>query len=205
MLQGTQEWLDFRRNGIGASDAASVLGISLWKTRYQLWEEKVEGVVSPMNSSMQRGQDLEETARKEFEKITGICVMPSVVIHPQRKWQYASLDGISFDERTIVEIKCPNKTVHEMAQIGEIPEYYMAQLQHQMLVCGLKNAYYFSFDGKKGALVEVDLDEKLSQKIKEEEEKFWNEHVLTKIPPKLNEKDLERIDAMKLWDTFLKT
>lgn len=34
------EWLEARRDGLGASDAAAVLGISPWKTNVQLWEEK---------------------------------------------------------------------------------------------------------------------------------------------------------------------
>ena len=35
----TPEWLEMRRTGIGASDAAAVLGISPFKTNVELWAQ----------------------------------------------------------------------------------------------------------------------------------------------------------------------
>ena len=40
------EWLEARKDGLGASDAAALLGLSPWKTNVQLWEEKC-GLVIP--------------------------------------------------------------------------------------------------------------------------------------------------------------
>lgn len=39
-------WLEARKDGLGASDAAALLGLSPWKTNVQLWEEKC-GLVIP--------------------------------------------------------------------------------------------------------------------------------------------------------------
>ena len=41
MQQGSEEWLKLRKNYLGASDAAVVLGISPFQTRYQLWQDKL--------------------------------------------------------------------------------------------------------------------------------------------------------------------
>lgn len=41
LKHNSPEWLAFRRKGIGASDAAAVLGLSKWTTNVELWEEKV--------------------------------------------------------------------------------------------------------------------------------------------------------------------
>lgn len=35
------EWLEFRKTGIGGSDAAAILGLSPFKTNVEVWEEKV--------------------------------------------------------------------------------------------------------------------------------------------------------------------
>ena len=35
-----KDWLDYRRRGIGGSDAAAVLGLCPWKSNVRLWEAK---------------------------------------------------------------------------------------------------------------------------------------------------------------------
>lgn len=40
LLQNTQEWEKFRLQKIGASDAPIIMGVSPWKTPFQLWLEK---------------------------------------------------------------------------------------------------------------------------------------------------------------------
>lgn len=189
MKQQTQEWKDFRKTKIGASDAAPILGISPWKTPYQLWQEKVCGTEEESTPSMQRGLDLEPVARAAFEKEIGVMMMPKVVLNPKLDWQFASLDGISLDEKMIVEIKCASKEVHEMAKQKKLPEYYEAQIQHQMSVCGLDQAYYFSFHDNKGVVVEVKRNQAFIDDMCEKEEKFWKKHILQKEAPDLSNKD----------------
>jgi len=172
LQQNTPEWLEMRRSHIGASDAPIIMGLSPWKTPLQLWEEKVNGKESFKSEAMQRGHDLEDDARACFESMTGSIVMPKVMFHDTRGWQMASLDGITFDGSTIVEIKCPNKETHEMARKGGIPDHYMAQIQHQFSVSGATKGYYFTYNGKEGLIVEVVPDEKFIKKMIKEEEKF---------------------------------
>jgi putative phage-type endonuclease len=188
MEQGTQEWHDLRRTKIGASDAAVILGLSPYLTKYDLWEQKVLGKISEQNSAMSRGAALEPAARECFEKSTGIFVLPKVVIHSDYEWMMASLDGINFEGTTIVEIKCPNKEVHALAEKGIIPPHYMAQIQHQFAVTGALKGYYFSYNGERGALVEVFPDQKFIKDMIKEEEKFY-ELMVKKEPPALTDKD----------------
>lgn len=184
----TQEELEFRRNKIGASDAAIILGISPWKTAHQLWQEKVNGVESHSNSAMQRGNEMEPTARAEFERMTGLSVMPKMKINPLADWQIANFDGITFDESVIVEIKCASKMVHDMAIDGKLPDYYFSQVQHQLCVANLEMGFYFSFNGQTGAIVEVKRDQGYIDAMNEEEFKFWN-LMTNKTPPPLSDKD----------------
>jgi len=202
MEQGTQEWHDLRRSKIGASDAPVILGLSPYKTKFQLWEEKVLGKDQEQTGGMARGAALESKARECFEQLTGIPVLPKVVIHPQNDWMMASLDGITFDGTTIVEIKCPNKEVHALAEKGELPEHYMAQVQHQFAVTGAIKGYYFSYNGDRGALVEVFADDKFIKKMLKEEEKFYK-LMVDKEAPELTEKDYIVKDD-KEWKALVK-
>lgn len=187
--QNTQEWLDLRRNHIGASDAPVILGQSPWKTAFQLWEEKL-GIrpLPQMNEAMRRGHELEPIARQAYNDYTGNCSEPEVVFHPEHKWMMASLDGISLDRSIIVEIKCPGHTDHSLAAEGKVPDKYYAQLQHQLATIGLNLLHYFSYKDGDFHLVEVERDDKFIQKLYQKEGRFW-EQMQDFEPPALDDRD----------------
>lgn len=174
MKPNTQEWLEFRKQHVGASDAPIIMKQSPFKTPYELWQEKLSLVPTPeTNAAMQRGHDLEPIAKQELERKLDMPLQSKIKLSIERSWMMASLDAISFDERTIAEIKCPGKADHDTALSGRVPEKYYAQLQHQMVVCELDAAYYFSFTGDENVLLEVHRDEKYIRNLLIEEEKFW--------------------------------
>lgn len=172
--QNTPEWLDMRKSMVGASDAPIIMEVSPWKTPYQLWEEKLGLSESNLRSSrMQRGHDLEPLARLEVEKQLGLFLLPEVRIHASFSWMMASLDAIDSEGKYIVEIKCPGTVDHNLALTGNIPDKYFPQLQHQLEVCQLEMAYYFSFDGTKGVLIKVYRDDNYIKNMLKKEQQFW--------------------------------
>ena len=70
LVDNRTDWLKARRKGIGGSDAASVLGISPWKSNVQLWEEKT-GIAEPEDISdkeaVRFGKESEAAIRRLFE------------------------------------------------------------------------------------------------------------------------------------------
>lgn len=187
--QGTQTWLEFRRRHVGSSDAPVIMGVSPYSTPYQLWARKL-GLMEEqeINSAMQRGKDLESVALAKFEDEMGLFMAPMVVVSEEHPWMMASLDGLSFDRKIAVEIKCPNRETHQMALNGQVPDKYIYQLQHQMLVLNLDFMYYFSFDGQNGVTLRVEKDPTLCNSLFSMEQKFWLS-ILNKEPPELCERD----------------
>lgn len=181
--QGTAEWLAFRKNHLGSSDTPVVLGVSPYTTRMELYEDKVFGSKKSQSSSMRRGHDLEPIARAILEEQLETFLFPAVYEDDHLSFMSCSLDGISADNKTMVEIKCPGKVDHAMAISGKIPEKYAPQLQKQLLVMGLDDMTYFSFDGQKGASVKVYRDDTMIKRIVDEEKRFWD-GVLSHTPPK---------------------
>lgn len=96
-VQGSKEWLDFRKDKIGGSDAATIAGLNLWKSPLMLYEEKVLGTEfgfsSQAKAAMQRGHDLEDEARRAYQDMMGVFMFFDVVVHPRFPWLMASLDG----------------------------------------------------------------------------------------------------------------
>lgn len=175
--QGSQEWLDFRRKCITATDASVILGCNPYKNINELIAEKVNGLTTHVNERMQRGKDLEPLALRAFGDITDGIYFPAVVVHDDYTWCMASLDGLEIDGGSIVEIKCPGKSTHTMAKKGKIHDYYYAQIQHQLACTELEFSYYFSYDGVENHLLKIDRDNEYIRDMLEKEFEFYKEHI----------------------------
>lgn len=195
MEQNTTEWLEWRKQGLGASDAPIIMGDSPYQTPRDLWLVKTgQGEGPVFTDAMKRGKDLEPVARAAYEKKVGTPFEPITVVHGEHEWLRASLDGYNANAKIVLEIKCPGEQDHLTALKGRVPEKYKAQLQHQLMVTGANRAHYWSWDGSAGALVEVlpDLEyqEKLFIKLKE----FWDMVQNEEMPPLTDRDFLEEDD-----------
>lgn len=189
LVQGSAEWLAYRKRHIGASETPYIMGSSPYVTPYQLWVRK-KGLIPDveMTPAMQRGKDLEPIALAEFEEIHNIFMTPKVFVSEEYPWMMASMDGVSLCGKVAVEIKCPGKKNHELALCGKIPEEYIYQLQHQMIVLKLDSMLYFSFDGQKGVTLVAKKDPVLAEKCIFHTRAFW-QSILNDEPPELCERD----------------
>lgn len=181
--QGSPEWLEFRRTRIGASDANTIMGMSPKFKPIDLWKEKTQRIEPRKKTDrMQRGIDLEPIARFAFELEMGACFPAAVALSSEYDWMMASLDGLSQDRKSALEIKCPGEKDLQCALDGEVPEKYIYQLQHQMYVLELDKIYYFSFDGKSGKVLEVYANKALQSKMIEKELEFYTHLTLDTEP-----------------------
>ncbi len=197
--QNTPEWHRWRMQGIGASDAPVIMGETAFKTPRTLWSIKTgrmqEGSAGP---AARRGRELERFARRAYERQTGIQVEPLCLVHEEFDWMRASLDGLSFDGSTLLEIKCPLSVRNRAsAQEGRIPTQYHAQLQHQLEVSGAERAHYWSFHGTDGFLVEIRPDKEYAGKLVEAEAAFWRLVKENRWPELANEE--QDLSADPIW------
>lgn len=196
MDQRTKEWLEWRRGGIGSSDAPIIMGVSPWKTPYQLWEEKTGRVCNDRlqgNFATERGNRLEPIARARYELKNGVSMPPKTYQNAEFPFLRASMDGANDEIQKGLEIKCPGKADHATAMAGKVPAKYLPQLMHQLIVTGYKAIDYFSYDGEASdATVPVvpDLDY-MALLIKKELE-FYDFMVNDEAPP-LMEQDYVKI------------
>jgi putative phage-type endonuclease len=200
LRQGTPEWHAYRKDKIGASLAPIIMGVSPWQTPLQLWEE-MQGIRPPKSQteSMKIGLDLEQRARNLFEIQTGICVCDAVYQHDTVEWLFASLDGLSEDGKTAVEIKWPKKEFHELASNGKVPECYYPQLQHQMNVKCLPEMFYSSnyfIDEINISQINLNVprDQDYIDKLIEEETKFIKRLRTFDAPPMTSRDILHKSD-----------
>jgi len=192
-----EEWLAFRKNHIGASDASIIMGVSKWKTNdgriktpLLLWKEKL-GLdnINCDNSATRYGKRMEEPARQEYQKMVGDLFEPVCIKNKKYPHSMVSLDGLNVTEGRAVEIKNCSKEDHLLAKEGIVPAKYYPQVQMQSMVTELPYIDYFSFYNGEGVIVKAERDEEYQLHLIDKLNEFWNYVVELKEPP-LTDDDL---------------
>lgn len=209
----TDEWLALRKTGVGASEAAAVLGQSGWGTAKSVWDQKLSDKIEDFTTDLMKFGHLAEDVIEKF-----------MLAHPER---YAALGEIVPAEGLLQSIEYPyllgtldrmirtplgfyvplemksvnDFVVSEWKEGGEdeptsaagwfVPRIYQIQVQMQMAVIGAPFAYVAVWLGKarlEVIRVERDqdyIDEMLIGKVGD----FWNYFVTPKVMPPLSLND----------------
>lgn len=146
LVQGSPDWLAWRRGVIGASDAPTIMGENPWQSASYLAQEKLGlGRAFSGNEATREGQRLEPIARQVLSERLGISLNAAVIQDPEITYIAASLDALSIGNDVIVEIKCGAKAYASTAATGLVPSYYQAQLQHMLMVSGHESLMFAAF------------------------------------------------------------
>ena len=201
--QGGSDWLEWRKSKVTASEAAVIMGCSPYNTLYTLWQKKL-GHVPPAkdNPAMRYGREMEEPIRQWYEMQVNDFFPSEVVVNPLYNWMGASLDGISLDRKTILEIKTCNAQVFEEALDGKIPEHYEWQAHHQMACIPEALRVEFVFYHKDNyARVVLERDDDKIEELTEDEQGFYEVNIVLETEPELVEKDYR--DFSESWDFYI--
>jgi putative phage-type endonuclease len=207
VTQGTQEWHDFRKLGIGGSDAPVIDGSSPYQTPRSLYLSKRGELVEDVDSNefiFAKGHRTESLIRKNFTELTGIEMKPLCGIHEKYDHVRTSLDGFDSSKYGVLEAKLVGKAVLEDARDeGTIPRHHWVQIQHNMEVAGVDLAQWFGHNGSdNGILIEIKKDNNFIQEQLEREHEFWGMVTEGKLPPLAAADDLIPDDQTLLRELF---
>lgn len=153
LVQGTPEWHQFRAEKFTASDAAAMLGLSPYKSRNQLLEEKVTGLVTeeitPQKQALfDRGHTAEAAARPIVEGVLGDDLFPAIGVDDGWDRLAASFDGITMDEGIIWEHKLWSESlVAFITENNDLPDSHWPQVEQQLMVSGAEFCVFTVSDG----------------------------------------------------------
>ena len=175
LIEHSPAWWEWRRGGIGSSDAATVLGLKPAKSCERLLFEKLNPREASARSFVrEQGVKLERAARAQYGLAVGVPVAPGCVQSIARPWQRASLDGLSADGQRVVEIKCGRAAHQRAAARNWPPPNHYAQLQHILSVTGLPViSYWCYFTACRPVHLEIVRDEPYIARLLVAEERFW--------------------------------
>jgi len=189
-----EDWLDYRRRGIGGSDASVVCGLNRYKSPVELWMEKTNRLpFQEAGEAAYWGTQLEGIVRAEFTKRTGIEVniVKQLLQSVENPFMLANLDGVCRHPDygdCIFEAK--TATAYKTGEWDDaVPDEYQLQIQHYMAVTGFRAAFVAVLIGGntfKWKLVE--RDDELIDMLVSFEAVFWK-HVEDGTPPPLDGSD----------------
>ena len=206
-------WLRVRQKGIGASEAAAVIGRSPWLDNVELWRRKTGRTQAPdisNNEAVAYGHVAEAHIRELFAlDYPGYEVTYGgsfdLVRHPEHPFILATLDGRLLEKDTgrhgVLEIKTTNivRSMQKEKWWGPdgpcIPDQYYCQVCHQLLATGWDFAvlhaqlkYHYGDDirsERRTYFIERDEVQEDIAYLLEAELDFWNNYVLADKPPSL--------------------
>ncbi len=193
---------------LGGSDAAAVLGLSPYKTPYMLWQEKVgmiEEASDPAREKiLKRGARMEPYIREMVTEEHGIELVsvnqrytdPEFpFLSCEIDFQYKDTDGIqNADIKTASIFTRKDWGIDQGGD--EIPVHYTVQFLFGQMVTGRNRTLVVALFGLDDLRIyRVERDEEMIAHIRTKCVEFWNNHVITKIPPPIT--SLE--DAKLAW------
>jgi len=182
-----EQWLELRRQGIGGSDAAAIVGLDRYRSAFDVYAEKI-GLKpeQPDNEAMRQGRDLEQYVAERFMEATGKKVRRrnAMLQHPEHPFMLANIDRWVIGENAGLECKTTSVLNRTKFSQGEFPPNYYVQCMHYMAVTGAERWYLAVLVLNKAFHVfTIERDEAEVQALIEAEKDFWENHVLKQIPP----------------------
>lgn len=197
-----EEWLAYRRTGIGGSDAATVCGLNPYSSLIMLWADKTGRLPDKEdNEAMRTGRDLEEYVAERFCEATGKRVRRRNAIfrHDEYDFITANIDREVIGENAGLECKTTSVFNKSDFDNGEIPRYYYVQCMHYMNVMGFDKMYLAVLVmGKAFYWYEIPYDPNEGAALLKMEVDFWNNYIIPDVRPEPDgsESSKETLDAI---------
>jgi putative phage-type endonuclease len=197
-----ESWLEARRSGIGGSDAAKVLGISRWGGPFTVWNEKVNGISTTVESdAIHFGTVLEEVVAQEFAERTGHKVRRHnrMERHKDYPFMLANVDREIVGQNVGLECKTASAWKLDEWKDDELPDEYYVQVQHYCAVMGWESCWIACLiGGQKFVYKPIPRNNNFIEQMIEQEREFWDDYIVPKVPPSLSVfDDVSTIDQTK--------
>lgn len=197
------EWLEFRRNYIGGSDAAAILGLSNYASPLSVYADKMGMSVNRETSEAIRiGNDLEQYVADRFCEETGkkVEIDSNIYCHPDYHFIGADLDRRIVGENAGLECKTTSAMNKTNFADGELTPYYICQCYHYMNVMNFDRMYLAVLVLGKGFYwFTIEKNEEVQKSLLDKEVSFWKNYIEKMIEPDADGSDasLHALNSMR--------
>ena len=185
-----EEFLARRKTGIGGSDVAAVMGVSPWKTPYQLWLDKLSPVAEeePENDILLFGNLLEDVIAREYARRNNAKVQRrnEMFRHKEHPELTVNIDRYVVGGKIL---ECKTCSAYASAKFGQsgsgdIPEYYYLQCLHAQYVTEIYSCDLAALiGGNEYRQFSAVYDKELAEFVAGRCSEFWKIYIVPQIPP----------------------
>lgn len=207
------KWLEARTNSIGGSEIGSIAGYNKYGSALTVFNDKLglgkkfEGNIHTLFGNRMEPH-IREWIQEDFEKATNIKLntyeYPFMMLDKEIEYFSANIDGIGILEEDYtywenrdtaeikfipagemfgLEIKTGSEFLTKMWAGDELPDQYYLQVQWYMMITGLKYFLVIYLLGKEVNWKVVPRSEPDIEALRQIGKDFWENHILTEIPP----------------------
>lgn len=199
-----EKWLEVRRNGIGGSDAAAIVGLNDYASPWSVWADK-RGLTpdKPDTEAMRIGRDLEDYVAQRFTEASGLKANKSNFMWANEDfpWALANVDRLLvMGGRVGLECKTTSAWNVKHYKGGNFPDRFYCQCVHYMAIMDSLRWYLAVLVLGEGIHIyqmtrvqhdvvpewcegSVYVDKEEVDALMDAEKAFWENHVVTGIPP----------------------
>lgn len=195
-----KQWVEARKNGIGGSDVASIMGLNKYSSPLNVWLVKTGREESPDlsdNQAVEWGNRLEDVVADKFadeHPELQVRRRNATMVSIKRPWAFANIDRWVTDGKGnvgILEVKTVGMRRAADWDNG-VPLYYLTQVTHYMSVTGYQYAWVaVLIGGQEFREYYIERDEQDIQAINDAVDTFWRDFVETDTAPALIGNDPE--------------
>lgn len=195
-----KQWVEARKNGIGGSDVASIMGLNKYSSPLNVWLVKTGREESPdlsNNQAVEWGNRLEDVVADKFadeHPELQVRRRNATMVSIKRPWAFANIDRWVTDGKGnvgILEVKTVGMRRAADWDNG-VPLYYLTQVMHYMSVTGYQYAWVaVLIGGQEFREYYIERDEADIKAINDAVDTFWRDFVETDTAPALIGNDPE--------------
>lgn len=208
MTISREDFLARRKQGIGGSDVAAILGLSRWRNAVDVWRDKVDDspvVVEMPSDVLALASYLEEYTAQKYAALTGYKVrrFNKLLTDEQYPFLIGNIDreicaGEAKAKAGILECKALSRFSFAKVKMYGLPDDYVLQMQHYFRVCNGRFGWgaFAILNRDSGELLtfEVMPDKALYDKVLPKLVKFWTFNVQTKTMPTMDSANAPKVE-----------
>lgn len=180
-------WLEYRKLGIGGSDAGAVCGMNPYRTAIEVYQDKTSKEIEEFdNEAMRQGREFEDYVARRFTEATGKKVRRANAMYydENHSFMLADVDRMVVGENAGLECKTASPYSADKWEDGKIPMHYQLQCYHYMSVCNAE-AWYIAvlIYGKEFKFYRIERDEEIISDLIRIEKNFWENNVMKGVIP----------------------
>lgn len=207
----TKNQLAEREGKIFSTDAAAAIGVSKYRTPYQLWAEKIG--LAPRDEEEKPwqviGSAVEPAIATLYTRQTGrpVCLFKETLTHELHPWMGSHFDYLADDR--LVEIKFFDP--RRRAEFGEpgsadIPNDVLVQAIHEMVVSDMQRCDVAVLFGNQAFEVfSVSLEQRDADELIEREYQFMRYIIDREPPPPMSDEDIKAMFPRSVEETITAT